>query len=44
VEFRDGRIVAYAKQQRNPNMRHIDYGLEVFGDRLSPISRSLHAI
>jgi NDP-sugar pyrophosphorylase family protein len=30
VEFRDGRIVAYSKQERNPNMRHIDYGLELF--------------
>ena len=30
VEFRDGRIVTYSKQQRNSNMRHIDYGLAVF--------------
>jgi len=30
VEFHDGRIVAYSKQERNPSMRHIDYGLEVF--------------
>jgi NDP-sugar pyrophosphorylase family protein len=30
VEFRDGNIVAYAKQPRTSNMRHIDYGLEVF--------------
>jgi N-acetyl-alpha-D-muramate 1-phosphate uridylyltransferase len=30
VEFRDGRIVAYSKARHNPNMRHIDYGLEVF--------------
>jgi NDP-sugar pyrophosphorylase family protein len=29
VELRDGRIVTYSKRQ-NPNMRHIDYGLEVF--------------
>jgi len=29
VEFREGRIVTYSKQP-NPNMRHIDYGLEVF--------------
>jgi NDP-sugar pyrophosphorylase family protein len=29
VEFRDGRIVTYSKQP-NANMRHIDYGLEVF--------------
>ena len=39
VEFRDGRIVTYSKQQRNPNMHHIDYGLEVFrrfGFRRSP--------
>jgi len=30
VEFRDGRIAAYAKGVRNPRMRHIDYGLGVF--------------
>jgi NDP-sugar pyrophosphorylase family protein len=30
VEFHDGRIVTYSKQLRNSNMRHIDYGLEVF--------------
>jgi NDP-sugar pyrophosphorylase family protein len=30
VEFRDGRIVTYSKQQRNSNMQHIDYGLGVF--------------
>jgi NDP-sugar pyrophosphorylase family protein len=29
VEFRDGRIVTYSKQN-NRKMRHIDYGLEVF--------------
>jgi NDP-sugar pyrophosphorylase family protein len=29
VEFREGRIVTYSKRP-NPNMRHIDYGLEVF--------------
>jgi NDP-sugar pyrophosphorylase family protein len=27
VEYRDGRIVAYEKQDRTPAMRHIDYGL-----------------
>ena len=30
VEFQDGRIVAYHKEQRTARMRHIDYGLEVF--------------
>jgi len=30
VDFRDGRIVAYAKDDRTPEMRHIDYGLGVF--------------
>lgn len=29
VEFREGRIVAYSKQKRNPDMRYIDYGLGV---------------
>ena len=29
VLFDDGRIVCYDKQQRAPNMRHIDYGLGV---------------
>jgi NDP-sugar pyrophosphorylase family protein len=27
VEYRDGRILVYSKNQRNPNMHHIDYGL-----------------
>jgi len=27
VEFQDGRILAYAKNHGDPNMRHIDYGL-----------------
>ncbi len=30
VEFAGGRIVAYDKQHRTPNMRHVDYGLGVF--------------
>lgn len=30
VEFTKGRIVAYDKQNRTPQMRHIDYGLGVF--------------
>lgn len=29
IEFSEGRIVTYSKVQ-TPNMRHIDYGLEVF--------------
>src|SRR5262249_51995133 len=33
VEFVDGRITAYDKNRRSPNMRYIDYGLGVF-DRL----------
>lgn len=31
VLFTDGRIVCYDKQSRTPDMRHIDYGLGVFG-------------
>jgi NDP-sugar pyrophosphorylase family protein len=27
VEFRDGEIVTYSKQRKNPNMHYIDYGL-----------------
>lgn len=34
VEFVDGRIVAYDKQRRTPKMRHIDYGLGVFTQRV----------
>ena len=30
VLFADGRIVRYDKQDRSPDMRHIDYGLGVF--------------
>ncbi len=30
VEFADGRIQAYDKQQRTPAMQHIDYGLNCF--------------
>ena len=30
VEFADGRVLAYSKQQRTPRMKHIDYGLGVF--------------
>ena len=30
IQFEDGRIVAYNKRLRTPNMRHIDYGLGVF--------------
>jgi len=30
VEFSQGRIVAYDKQNRTPRMQHIDYGLGVF--------------
>lgn len=29
VEYRDGQTVRYDKQQRDPRMRHIDYGLGV---------------
>ena len=29
VEYRDGCIVAYSKEQRTPQMRYIDYGLGV---------------
>ena len=37
VIFRDGRLVAYNKKDKSPDMRHIDYGLcilrkEVFSD------------
>jgi NDP-sugar pyrophosphorylase family protein len=31
VEFAGGRILAYDKKNRTPRMRHIDYGLGVFG-------------
>ena len=31
VEFADGRIVAYDKRTPTARMRHIDYGLAVFG-------------
>src|SRR4051794_8774418 len=30
VRFEDGRILAYDKKHRTPEMRHIDYGLGVF--------------
>ncbi|HSS96059.1 MAG TPA: nucleotidyltransferase family protein [Terriglobales bacterium] len=30
VEFTDGKILAYSKQERSPRMRYIDYGLGVF--------------
>ncbi len=30
VEFRDGRIMAYDKLRRTPEMLHIDYGLGIF--------------
>jgi NDP-sugar pyrophosphorylase family protein len=30
VEFSDGRLLAYDKGSRTPQMRHIDYGLGVF--------------
>jgi len=30
VQFEDGRIVRYDKQNRTPAMRHIDYGLGAF--------------
>jgi NDP-sugar pyrophosphorylase family protein len=30
VEFTEGKILAYDKQNRTPRMRYIDYGLEVF--------------
>ncbi len=30
VRFEDGRILAYNKKLRTPDMRHIDYGLGVF--------------
>ena len=30
VEFSEGRILAYDKANRTPNMRHIDYGLGLF--------------
>lgn len=40
VEFSEGRLLRYDKQDRTPAMRHIDYGLsifraEVFADRAS---------
>lgn len=31
VEFSGGRILAYDKKHRTPRMKHIDYGLGVFG-------------
>jgi NDP-sugar pyrophosphorylase family protein len=30
VEYSEGRILTYHKQNRNPRMRHIDYGLGIF--------------
>jgi NDP-sugar pyrophosphorylase family protein len=33
VEFSGGRILAYDKVDRNPAMRHIDYGLGLFDSR-----------
>jgi NDP-sugar pyrophosphorylase family protein len=33
VEYSEGRILAYDKANRTPRMRHIDYGLGVFGRR-----------
>jgi N-acetyl-alpha-D-muramate 1-phosphate uridylyltransferase len=30
VEFRNGEILAYSKQTRTPQMRHIDYGFSLF--------------
>lgn len=30
VEYRDGKIIAYDKTNRNSNMHHIDYGLGIF--------------
>jgi NDP-sugar pyrophosphorylase family protein len=33
VVFRDGRIVAYDKKARSPEMQHIDYGLGAFDAR-----------
>lgn len=30
TRFTDGRIVCYSKQERTPQMRHIDCGLGVF--------------
>jgi len=30
VEFRDGAVVAYAKEHRTDTMRHVDYGLLAF--------------
>jgi NDP-sugar pyrophosphorylase family protein len=30
VEFADGSLIRYSKQQRTPAMRHIDYGLNLF--------------
>jgi NDP-sugar pyrophosphorylase family protein len=33
VEFRDGRIFAYDKVARTPEMRYIDYGLSVWDPR-----------
>ncbi len=34
VEFREGRIIAYSKVSRTPQMRHIDYGLGVLAMRV----------
>lgn len=30
VEFENGRLIRYSKQQRTASMRHIDYGLSLF--------------
>jgi N-acetyl-alpha-D-muramate 1-phosphate uridylyltransferase len=34
VEYVDQTILVYDKKNRNPNMRHIDYGLEVFSKQV----------
>jgi N-acetyl-alpha-D-muramate 1-phosphate uridylyltransferase len=34
VIFENGRIVAYDKKQRLPQMRHIDYGLSLFQEKV----------
>jgi NDP-sugar pyrophosphorylase family protein len=48
VEFREGRILAYHKQRRSPEMRHIDYGLGVFRQSvfasLPPVPGDLTAV
>jgi len=41
VEFAEGRILAYDKENRTTQMQHIDYGLGVF--RAAALTQSAHA-